>query len=698
MAGAAVDNKSVASSNMASAGASKSALPSHIGTSTVSSSRSSSYTDLAHEDLTCPLCFEFMVDPHTPKELTCPHVYCYLCLQRMVVRGQSMIDCPECRRTTTLPRRGIAALKTNLRLRSLAEKHVQSEQSKYSIEKIDNLTCPACNNFLVDPHTPKKLTCAHTFCSKCLTDLIDKESNIECPLCKHPTKVSEDGINALTTDLRLRNLAEKHLRASMKRNRNENGIKCPHHTGENMPFHCSTCSKAICQFCLLHSHRKHDVTEQDKLVQQKKNQLGSILSSALKDVDKYKAHIKKLMELEGAIESYLKAEEDEIDRCITKVVQSAQNSGQALKKQLRQTEHQRLARIRDEVIQVQKKIDLIQKGQRVAQADIETLTYENHTEQTCVVAGKLNRLCMKEKTTQINMHFVNTAKFIPQRKVKLGRVVEPTKLHLVQEFGEFQGANAIGASLTSDDLLIVNDFGSGQIHVYSYQPYEYKHKCVLELSKDNTFPPRDVAITIREEFLVARCTGVEVYSTDGTYKKTILGVDMEEVASEDATVNVASVTTTGDGRVLVGDTGRNLVTEHRSRTNRVIRTSVKPGTVAAVGGTHMALIDKYDSGSVRVQSLASGKETIKLEISGSQGICYDEKSDCMLLLRSETGNAPGLVKLGTGVLEQYCRVSGKLIGCLIRGLYHPRALVFTSEDMLAIADHKTIKIYRVNRR
>ena len=662
----------------------------------VSSSRSSSYTDLAHEDLTCPLCFEFMVDPHTPKELTCPHVYCYLCLQRMVVRGQSLIDCPECRRTTILPRRGISALKTNLRLRSLAEKHVQSEKSKYSIEKIDNLTCPSCNTFLVDPHTPKKLTCAHVFCSKCLTGIVDTEkNNIECPLCKQMTKIPEEGVDKLVTDLRLRSLAEKHLRSSMKRNLRNDGIKCPNHPGENMPFHCSDCNKAICQFCLLDSHRKHDVKEQAKLVQEKKNQLQSILSTALKDVDKYKGHIKKLMELEGAIESNLKAEEDEVDRGITKVVQAAQNMGQALKKQLRLTEQQRLARIRDEVIQVQKKIDQIQKGHKVAQADIDTITYENHTEQTCVVAGKLNRLCMKEQTTQINMDTINTAKFISQRKVKLGRIIEPRKLHLVQEFGDFQGANAIGASLTSDDLLIVNDVGAGKIHVYSYQPYEYKHKCTLDLFKENMFPPRDVAITIREEFLVARCTGVEVYSSDGMYKKTILGMDME-VASKDANINIASIATTGDGRVLVGDTGRNIVTEHRSKTNRVLRTSAKPGCIATVGDTHMALLDKYDSGSVRVQSLASGRETIKLEIAGSQGVCYDEKSDCILLVRSKTGNEPGLVKLGTGVLEQYCRVSGKLIGCLVQGLYHPRALVFTSEDMLAIADHKTVKIFRIH--
>ena len=661
---------------------------------------SGSYTDLAHEDLTCPLCFEFMVDPHTPMELSCPHVYCLVCLRHMVTNGQTQIDCPECRHPTSVPlEKGVSGLRINTQLRSLAQKHlhVQNGQPKYSIERVANLTCPMCFEFLKDPHTPKALCCSHVYCSVCLKTLLDKKHNIVCPQCKQKTKVAKGCLDNLKTNLRLRSLAEKHLKSGEKKMSGDKcagEVTCPHHKGETMPFHCSTCDEAICQFCLLRQHRKHDVKEQNQLVQEKKMQLGKILQKALRDVE---GRIDKLQLFEGEIESNLKKEEEDVDRCVAKAVQMVQTTGQALKKQLRQSEQQRLLMIREEVVLLQTKMGEIKNSQRSAQKDIDVLTYESHNEQCSIVAGKLNQLRIKEpaKGFQIQTDDTETAKFVAHRKVKLGRIVEPLKLQLVQEFGEFSGANAIAASVGSDNHIIVNDFGESQVQVYTYQPYEYKHKCMLDLSKANTCQVRDVAVNVREEFLVARGTGVEVYTTDGQYKKTIATEDMDNT-TQDAKTNIFSITSNQDGRILVGDMERSVVIEHRSRTNRVIRTSTNPGSIAFVGDAHMAVTDRFESGHVRIQSLSTGKESLRLDIPGTQGVCHEHKSDCVLVLRSETGDQPGLVKLGTGVLEQYCRVTGRLIGCLLRGLYHPRAVVLTSEDMLAIADQKTVKIYRIN--
>ena len=82
-----------------------------------------SFSLLAEEDLTCPVCFEFLKDPNTPKLLDCPHVCCAVCIQKLIEDERKIVDCPECRHITRIPEDGVDAMKTNLRVRSLAEKH-----------------------------------------------------------------------------------------------------------------------------------------------------------------------------------------------------------------------------------------------------------------------------------------------------------------------------------------------------------------------------------------------------------------------------------------------------------------------------------------------------------------------------------------------------------------------------------------------
>ena len=82
------------------------------------------YIASIEEELTCCVCYELFVHPHTPKELNCPHVICELCLKLLVKIG-AIIECPNCRVITKLPKDGVPALRTNLGLCNLAEKHVK---------------------------------------------------------------------------------------------------------------------------------------------------------------------------------------------------------------------------------------------------------------------------------------------------------------------------------------------------------------------------------------------------------------------------------------------------------------------------------------------------------------------------------------------------------------------------------------------
>ena len=100
-----------------------------------------SFSDLVQDDLSCPVCFELLKDPNTPKELDCSHVCCVLCIQTMIKGGRPTVDCPECRNVTCIPMNGVAAMKTNFRLRSLADKHEEhmtKKKAKFATQHIDD--------------------------------------------------------------------------------------------------------------------------------------------------------------------------------------------------------------------------------------------------------------------------------------------------------------------------------------------------------------------------------------------------------------------------------------------------------------------------------------------------------------------------------------------------------------------------------
>ena len=74
--------------------------------------------------------FELLKDPNTPKLLDCPHVCCAVCIQKLIEGERKIVDCPECRQVTRIPKDGVDAMKTNLQLRSLAEKHDKHKTKK----------------------------------------------------------------------------------------------------------------------------------------------------------------------------------------------------------------------------------------------------------------------------------------------------------------------------------------------------------------------------------------------------------------------------------------------------------------------------------------------------------------------------------------------------------------------------------------
>ena len=164
----------------------------------------SSFLEDAEEELSCLVCFELLMDPHTPKNLECAHVCCALCLQGLLQKSPK-VECPQCRHMTTVADSKVSSLKTNLRLRNLAEiyhKHSQGAPDQnlgQCSEHGDRLryycqTCNivACGTCVCDSH-PKT-----THDVRDLQDVYTEQKSEISVVIEMTSKRSQENFNSLS--------------------------------------------------------------------------------------------------------------------------------------------------------------------------------------------------------------------------------------------------------------------------------------------------------------------------------------------------------------------------------------------------------------------------------------------------------------------------------------------------------------------
>ena len=136
----------------------------------------------------------------------------------------------------------------------------------------DPLICAICTEpYDDDTHQAKFLSCHHTFCSHCLTDLSKKQDNprvIPCPNCRQLTTIPDGGVAGLQKNFYIENIKE----ISKKTEQQIKNI-CHKH-GSRLLFFCETCKTVICRDCTVLDHEKSsghvikDIAEADGLHRQ----------------------------------------------------------------------------------------------------------------------------------------------------------------------------------------------------------------------------------------------------------------------------------------------------------------------------------------------------------------------------------------------------------------------------------------------
>ena len=127
------------------------------------------------------------------------------------------------------------------------------KQREDTTNETEYLNCGICEEpYDEDNHQAKFLTCYHTFCSHCLTELTKKQDNpgaITCPNCRHSTQLPSAWVAGLQRNFYIDNMKgiTKKIEPQMEDN-------CHKHRKQPRFFFCDTCKMAICRDCTVLDH------------------------------------------------------------------------------------------------------------------------------------------------------------------------------------------------------------------------------------------------------------------------------------------------------------------------------------------------------------------------------------------------------------------------------------------------------------
>ena len=274
--------------------------------------------------LECGICFEEYKDP---KLLSCFHVFCKQCLERLVVQahGQPTLQCPNCRGTTTLPSQGVSGLQSDFRMHNLFE-------IRDVFEKVKEPQQTQCENCEKKHST--------TICQDCSVLLCQ-----ECADIHKKWKSSRNHKIVTITDIQ----ASADVASIISR---KSKVSCQKHPESVCKIYCETCREMICSDCTIRLHRDHQYDLISDTFPKYKQEILASLETVKHDLATVKKALQALDKRKKEISDQKVATETDIDEQINQLQQSLEKRRTELKGQLdKLTQHKLkgLAAQRDQV-------------------------------------------------------------------------------------------------------------------------------------------------------------------------------------------------------------------------------------------------------------------------------------------------------------------------------------------------------------
>ncbi|XP_072172434.1 uncharacterized protein [Diadema setosum] len=184
------------------------------------------FHQISSQNLECPICLTLF---NQPRSLTCSHIFCKDCLQRIFQAqpAKQSITCPICRKETPLPSGDVSKLQTNLPLSSMVDE-----------VKTTSPTCTACEMDEKSPAVSYCQDCGKYMCKSCETDHSSWK-----PFSNHEKVPMSEVLSG---------------KIPLKRRR-----KCTKHPNDDEECFCTGCREYVCLRCgmLGHLQAGHQIEE-----------------------------------------------------------------------------------------------------------------------------------------------------------------------------------------------------------------------------------------------------------------------------------------------------------------------------------------------------------------------------------------------------------------------------------------------------
>ena len=178
-------------------------------------------------EISCAVCHSHY---DRPKLLPCNHYYCAACIENLATHARGKpFECPECRRSTTLPAGGVAELDGAFFVERMKDLYGKMARVEGKVEA----ACEQCGEGT-----------SVAFCRQC-TEFICED----CARCHKKMKSFSSHEVTTLADLREGGSREIILKEAPL-------PKCLEHD-DVMKVFCFDCNRLICRDCVLYDHREH---------------------------------------------------------------------------------------------------------------------------------------------------------------------------------------------------------------------------------------------------------------------------------------------------------------------------------------------------------------------------------------------------------------------------------------------------------
>ena len=275
------------------------------------------------DHLICSVCLKLY---ENPKYLSCYHSFCNKCLE--IMKPQSVIACPICRKETTLPTGGIKELDDNFFIESLVDDLLKS-----AMDGNKDMKCQMCQK--ESPVIAYCIDCALFLCYSCDKRQHDKPTDNHKIVPLTEPRIKED-----------ENLVVKPV-----------SMKCSIHDAEPL-FCCETCDQLACVHCRVH-HDGHQCFPIEAIINKYKDKLkeATVLIEKLSG-DLFKAS--------NTIERMSKNMQQEGDEVIKNIDEHYNHLILKLEEQKNQMKEQ----VHDSV---SKRVEMVRKKVEQAQAEVKSM-------------------------------------------------------------------------------------------------------------------------------------------------------------------------------------------------------------------------------------------------------------------------------------------------------------------------------------